>query len=51
MSEDLDPFDVLMAIMSDDAQPTELRLKAAAVLLPYFHAPLSPIEPEDDDYE
>ncbi|MEG0232918.1 MAG: hypothetical protein RR429_03345 [Hafnia sp.] len=49
MSEDLDPLNMLMKIMNDPTHPADLRLKAAAVLMPYFHKPLSPIEPEKDN--
>ena len=44
-----DPIDYLMAVMNDEGQTPEIRLEAASVLMPYFHAPLLPIEQEDDD--
>lgn len=46
-----DPIDVLIAIMNDGSQPAETRLEAATVLMPYFHAPLSHIDQEEDDDE
>lgn len=48
MTESLEPMDVLMGIMNDKYQPIELRLQAAVALMPYFHIPLSPIEPEGE---
>lgn len=46
-----DPIEVLIAIMNDEMQTSKTRLEAAAALMPYFHAPLSSIDQEEDDDE
>ena len=46
-----DPIDVLTEIMNDKQQSTEIRLQAAAVLMPYFHETLNPcFQEEEEDY-
>ncbi|EHK7470164.1 hypothetical protein VQU87_003486 [Escherichia coli] len=44
-----DPIDVLTEIMNDKQQPTEIRLQAAAVLMPYFHETLTPCYQVEED--
>ncbi|GDH26655.1 hypothetical protein BvCmsKKP067_03735 [Escherichia coli] len=44
-----DPIEVLSEIMNDKQQPTEIRLQAAAVLMPYFHETLTPCYQEEDE--
>ncbi|EIZ6919156.1 hypothetical protein MQH19_000196 [Escherichia coli] len=44
-----DPIEVLTEIMNDKQQPTEIRLQAAAVLMPYFHETLTSCYQEEDE--
>ena len=44
-----DPIEVLTEIMNDKQQATEIRLQAAAILMPYFHETLTPCFQEDED--
>ncbi|EOC9846658.1 hypothetical protein ACJD79_005299 [Escherichia coli] len=44
-----DPIEVLTEIMNDKQQPTEIRLQAAAVLMPYFHETINPCYQEEDE--
>lgn len=46
-----DPLDVLMEMMNNTSLAEELRLEAAITLMPYFHEPLAPIEPEQEEEE
>jgi hypothetical protein len=32
-----DPKDFLLAVMNDQAAPTDIRIEAAQALMPYFH--------------
>lgn len=36
-----DPKDFLLAVMNDQASPIDIRIEAAAALMPYFHTELS----------
>ena len=39
---DLSPLDFLLAVMNDPAEPTEVRLRAAGMALPFVHAKPAP---------
>ena len=37
------PLDFLLAVMRDDAQPVETRMRAAALVLPFLHSKMAPL--------
>jgi hypothetical protein len=42
----MDPIDLLLSVVSDDAADIELRVRAAGLAAPYLRAKLSPVEPK-----
>jgi hypothetical protein len=39
----MSPLDYLLSVMNDAAQPVEVRMRAAGLALPYYHARPAPI--------